>query len=155
MWDTALKLIAEQALNSRPALERPITHAKYGALGAIAAGLSIAAGSGLLVTALYVWLIGAGVPQHIVLLLSGLVLLLNAVFVWWLCRRMTVRELEAQARERAQEEAAHAPADMASLLAVLAQEVAHGFAEGLASGREKSARESREPSDYAPPGQQD
>ncbi len=140
MWDTALKLIAEQALNSRPALERPITHAKYGALGAIAAGLSIAVGAGLVVAALYVWLTSAGVPQHIVLLLSGLVLLLNAVFVWWLCRRMTARELEAQARERAVEEAANAPTDMTSILAVLAQEVAHGFAEGLATARQKNER---------------
>ena len=138
MWDTAFKLIAEQALNTRPALERPITHAKYGALGAIAAGLSIAVGAGLVVAALYVWLMSAGLPQHFVLLLSGLALLLVAAFVWWLCRRMMARELEAQAQERAAEEVANAPTDMTSILAVLAQEVAHGFAEGLATARQKN-----------------
>lgn len=143
MWDAAIKLIAEQALTSRPALERPITHAKYGALGAIAAGLSMAVGAGLVVAALYVWLMSAGVPQYIVLLLAGLALLLNAGFVWWLCRYMTARELENQTREReaaGAAEAANAPADITSILAVVAQEVAQGFAEGLATARHKNER---------------
>ncbi|WP_262690199.1 hypothetical protein [Kordiimonas aestuarii] len=150
MVEAIIKLLAGQVLTSRPALERPITHAKYGLLGALAAGLVGAVATLALGGALYLWLISVGASQALSLLLLGVVLLLAAAIIWRVIRAMMERELQYQqikAELEAQSKAPAAGADLVVMLSSLLQETAKSFAEGLSAPRKE---ENTDPGDTTP-----
>ncbi|WP_417449793.1 hypothetical protein [Kordiimonas sp.] len=134
MVESLIKLLAGQVLTSRPALERPITQAKYGLLGALAVGLVSAAAALTLGGALYVWLAALGVHQALSLLVVGALLVITAFAIWGVSRRMMEREIryqEIRAEIEAQQTAPAAGADLLIMVSSLLQETAKGFAEGL------------------------
>lgn len=136
MLDTVLKIFTEQVLTSRPALERPITQAKYGLLGAFAAGLSAFAAIATLGAACCFWLLSLGLGMAPSLAIVGLLLALASALVWQICQNRMQRELMRQRIEaeiEAQQRAPAAGADLIFMLSGLLQDTAKAFAEGLSA----------------------
>ena len=140
MLDTVLKIFTEQVLTSRPALERPITQAKYGLLGALAAGLSAFAAIVTLGAACCFWLLSLGLGMAPSLAIVGLLLVLASALVWQICQNRMQRELMRQRIEAEIEAQQRAPggADLIIMLSGLLQDTAKAFAEGLSASPPKS-----------------
>jgi hypothetical protein len=143
MLDTALKILTEQVLTSRPALERPVTQAKYGLLGAIAAGFITFVALAALGAACCFWLLAQGLDLAPSLAIVGVLLLLAAVLVWQECQRRMQRELIRQEIEAEMRSKAGTPAAGAELIITISgllQDAAKAFAEGLRSPPEGAPR---------------
>lgn len=132
MLESLLKLISEQAWGSRPALERPITHLKYGVFGALSAGLITFLGIAVLGAALYLWLVASGLVPFAALVVVAVMLIMAAGLCWGFSSRLMKAELERQEMEhRQQEEAAGQNGQLPELLVTLLQDTAVSFLEGI------------------------
>ncbi|NVJ97895.1 MAG: hypothetical protein HWE25_07070 [Alphaproteobacteria bacterium] len=159
MLETIIKLISEQALTSRPAFERPITHLKYGIAGALVA--AITAGGGLLALGfcLYLGLLDVGLTPVAALGFVGVGLLVIAALSWAYFGWLTNRELVRQRNEETQKTAQAAAEQKAPGLVLqdfameIAVEVGRSFVEGMKSRPEAAdvppSHVPEEPSDPA------
>ena len=131
MFNAVLKMAAEQVLGSRPALEQPITHLKYGLLGALATGIVVAVGVLTLTASLSAWLIGQGFSIAMALLVAGAVLILSSGIVWTMANYLGEKKTEQQLADDKQENEED-PLDELKALALTALKVSvEAFVEGL------------------------
>ena len=134
MLDTALKILTEQVLTSRPALERPITQANYGLTAAIAAGSLAFVAIAVLGAAGCFWLLSLGLTLAPSLAIIGVLMLLASALVWQVCQNRMQRELLRQRIEAEMEAKASgqmAGADWIMMVSGMLQDTAKAFAEGL------------------------
>ncbi len=134
MLDTAFRLLTEQVLTSRPALERPITQAKYGLMGGLAAGLLAFVALATLGAACCFWLLSMGLGLAPSLAIVGVLMLLASALVWQTCQNRMQRELlrqKIEAELEAERSAPAAGADLMIMLSGLVQDSVKAFAEGL------------------------
>jgi len=129
MLETILKLLSEQAFGSRPALERPITHLKYGILGAIATSLIAFMAVGTLAFSLYLWLIASGLIPSVALIVVSIMLMMAAILFW-----LFIHHLMKRAICRQQEETQKPTTDtkeVSDVLLTLLQDTAINFLNGF------------------------
>lgn len=134
MIETVVKILTEQVLTSRPALERPVTQAKYGLLGGIVAGALGVMALGSLGAAALFWMLSLGLALAPSLAIVGVLLLLASLLAWQLCQRSMRRELirqEIEAEMRARAGVPVAGAELFMMASGLFQDAAKAFAEGL------------------------
>ncbi len=147
MLETIMKLVSEQAFGSRPALERPITHLKFGLFGALAAGLIVFLAIAVLATALYMWLVLQGLESPAALVVVSIMLLMSAGLFWGFSARLMRGELDRQELERQRAEATEHTGNVPELLVALLQDTASSFLDGLSDSPNRQQAKHEEAAD--------
>ncbi len=131
MINALLKMAAEQVLNSRPALEEPIRHLKYGVLGALAAGIIGAVGVAALISALFFWLFAQGVSIAAALLVCGTVLIAASVLIWISANYLGEKRAQRSAVASKQETQPDPMDEFRAIALSVLKALAEAFIEGL------------------------
>lgn len=136
MINALIKLAAEQVLDTRPALEQPITHLKYGLLGGLAAGIVVSIGIATLSGALFFWLTDSGLDVASALLVTGLFLLMQSALIWisanYLGEKRANHNQKKTSNHPVTTRSQQDPIDeLKAIAAVMVREAAEGFVEGL------------------------
>lgn len=129
MLDTVLKIVSEQVLSSRSALERPITQLKYGLAAAIVGGAGVVGALAAASGGFYLWLTRSGLDQPSALIVVSLFLILSSALMWKSFGYLTNKEIAGQERA-AQEQNSTVHPDAHELIMHCVVEVAQAFIEG-------------------------
>ena len=124
-------MAAERVLNSRPALEQPITHLKYGVLGALASGIIIAIGVTTLTSALLFWLLGQGMSTAAALLVCGVVLMAASALIWVMANYLGEKRTQPKAVPVRQEVEPDPMDELKAIALSVIKVSAEAFIEGL------------------------